>query len=243
MAHDYGPPKYAQVITELRRRIESGEYPAGSLLPSEHQLVGEFEVSRPTIVRALAALRQEGWIDTQQGKGSFVRGRPALAGAERTRPAHDVLELPETDLTGELVQAGVKLAPPHIRALLGLEPGARAFLRQRLLSDNGEPAELASVWMSLDMAAGTDLASPDLLAQSIRQHLQARKKIRFDHAVECITARHPTGEEAELLGIASGAPVLSVTVTAYDATGRPLQVSDLVLPGQRHELRDAYPFT
>ena len=38
-------------------------------------------------------------------------------------------------------------------------------------------------------------------------------------------------------------PVLSVIVTAYDATGRPIQVSDLVLPGQRHEIRDAYPFT
>ena len=37
--------------------------------------------------------------------------------------------------------------------------------------------------------------------------------------------------------------MLSVIVTAYDATGRPIQVSDLVLPGERHELRDAYPFT
>jgi GntR family transcriptional regulator len=243
MAQDYGPPKYAQVITELQRRIESGEYPAGSLLPSEHQLVSEFEVSRPTIVRALSVLRQEGWIDTQQGKGSFVRGRPALAGAERTRPAHNLLELPEADLIGELVQAGVKLAPPHIRALLELEPGARAFLRQRLLSDSGEPAELASSWMSLELAAGTDLASPDLLTQSIRQHLQTRKKVRFDHAVECITARRPTGEEAELLRLGDSAPVLSVVVTAYDAGGHPLQVSDLVLPGERHELRDAYPFS
>ena len=46
-----------------------------------------------------------------------------------------------------------------------------------------------------------------------------------------------------LLRVAPDAPVLSVIVTAYDATARPIQVSDLVLPGQRHELRDAYPFT
>jgi len=45
------------------------------------------------------------------------------------------------------------------------------------------------------------------------------------------------------LRVAADAPVLSVIVTAYDATGRPIQVSDLVLPGERHELRDAYPFT
>jgi DNA-binding GntR family transcriptional regulator len=242
MTYEYAPPKYAQVVSEIKRRIERGEYPPGSLLPSEHQLVASFEVSRPTIVKALSALRQDGWIDTQQGKGSFVRGRPALADAERTRPAHDLLELPETDLSGELVQAGVKLAPAHVTTLLDLKPGSRAFVRQRLLSEDDEPVELASAWLSLDLAAGTDLASPDPLGESLRHHLQARKKVRLDHAIEQITARHPSGEEAALLRVSPDAPVLNVIVTAYDATGRPLQVSDLVLPGQRHELRDAYPF-
>jgi DNA-binding GntR family transcriptional regulator len=236
-------PKYAQVVSEIKKRIERGVYPPGSLLPSEHQLVAEFGVSRPTIVKSLGTLRQGGWIDTQQGKGSFVRGRPALADAVRSRPADGVLETAETELSGELVQAGVKLAPPHVTTLLGLEPGARAFVRQLLLSEDGEPAELASAWLPLEVAAGTDLASADLLGESMRQHLQARKKIRLDHAVEQITARHPSGEEAALLRIPADAPVLSVIVTAYDATGRPVQVNDLVLPGQRHELRDAYPLT
>jgi GntR family transcriptional regulator len=243
MGFDYAPPKYAQVVAEIKRRIETGEYLPGSLLPSEHQLVADFGVSRPTIVKSLSALRQEGWIDTQQGRGSFVRGRPALDGAERTRPGGDVLELPETELSGDLVQAGVKAAPPHVIALLGLEPGAKAFLRQRVLSHDGEPVELASVWLPLDLAAGTDLASPDLLNESIRHHLRARKRVRFDHAVERITARHPTGEESALLQLSGDAPVLGVIVAVYDATKTPLQVVDLVLPGERHELHDAYPFT
>ena len=93
MSFDYAPPKYAQVVAEIQRRIESGEYAPGALLPSEHQLVSDFGVSRPTIVKALSSLRQDGWIDTQQGKGSFVRGRPALADAERTRPAYEVMGL------------------------------------------------------------------------------------------------------------------------------------------------------
>jgi DNA-binding GntR family transcriptional regulator len=243
MGFEYAPPKYAQVVTEIKRRIEAGDYLPGTLLPSEHQLVEGFGVSRPTIVKSLAVLRQEGWIDTQQGKGSFVRGQPALAGSERTRPAHDVLELPETELAGELVQAGVKTTPLHVSTLLGLPDGAKAFLRQRVLSGDGRPVELASVWLSLDLAAGTDLASPDLLNESMRHHLRTRKKVRFDHATEQITARQPTGEESALLQVTPDTPVLSVIVTVYDATKAPLQVTDLVLPGERHELRDAYPFT
>jgi DNA-binding GntR family transcriptional regulator len=242
MGFDYAPPKYAQVVAEIQKRIEHGDYPAGSLLPSEHQLVAEFGVSRPTIVKALSSLRQDGWIDTQQGKGSFVRGRPALAGAERTRPADDTLGLPETALSGELVQAGVKLAPAYVSTLLGLASGAKAFLRQRLLSDDGEPVELVSMWLSLDLASGTELASPELLGESIRHHLQAKKRVRLDHAVERISARQPTGEEAGLLHLGADSPVLNVIVTAYDAAAKPLLVTDLVLPADRHEIHDAYPF-
>jgi len=141
------------------------------------------------------------------------------------------------------VQAGVKLAPAYVTALLGLEAGAKAFLRQRLLSEEGgEPVELASLWLPLEVAAGTDLASPDLLGESVRRHLQVKKKLRLDHAVERISARKPVGEEASLLGVAPDAPVLNVIVTAYDAAGKPVQVTDIVLPGDRHEIHDAYPF-
>jgi len=243
MSFEYAPPKYAQVVGEIKRRIESGEYPAGSLLPSEKQLGDAFDVSRPTIVKSLSVLRQDGWINTEQGKGSFVRGRPALAGAERTRPAQNVLEVAETILSGKLTQAGVKLAPAYVTTLLGLEPGSRAFLRQRLFAEDGGPVELASLWLPLDLASGTDLASPELLGESIRQHLQARKKVRLDHAVERISARKPTGEEAGLLEVAADAAVLNVIVTAYDAEAKPVHVTDIVLPGDRHEIHDAYPFT
>jgi len=40
-------------------------------------LTGEFHISGPTVVRALRMLRQDGWIETPKGKGSFVRGHPA----------------------------------------------------------------------------------------------------------------------------------------------------------------------
>ena len=73
--------------------------------------------------------------------------------------------------------------------LLGLEPGTKAFLRQLLLGEDGGPVELASMWLPMELASGTGLASPELLDESIRHHLQVRKKVRFDHAVERISAR------------------------------------------------------
>ena len=126
-------------------------------------------------------------------------------------------------------------------ALLGLEAGAKAFLRQRLLSEEtATPAELASIWLPLELAAGTDLASPDLLrvdppssrrvksCGSTTPSSGYRRGSRPGKKRRCSMWRPTTGAER--------------IVTAYDATARPVQVTDLVLPGDRHEIHDAYPF-
>ena len=79
MPFDYAPPKYAQVVAEIKRRIERGDYAPGTLLPSEHQLVEEFGVSRPTIVKSPSALRQDG-LDRDAAGPGVVRAGQARAG-------------------------------------------------------------------------------------------------------------------------------------------------------------------
>ena len=244
MGFDYAPPKYAQVVAEIKRRIERGEYPPGSLLPSEHQLVTDFGVSRPTIVKSLSALRQDGWIDTQQGKGSFVRGRPALAGAERTRPAENVLELPEAELVRR-AGAGGRQARARLR-----DQRCSAWSREpRRSCGNGCSARMASrsswppcgcrwswppapAWPPRNCwtrASGT-ISRPARRSASITPWNGSRPASRPARKPRCCRSRPDS-------------PVLNVIVTAYDATARPLQVVDIVLPGDRHEIHDAYPFT
>ena len=181
MAYEYTPPKYAQVIDELRRRIESGEYPPGSLLPSEHQLTEEFQIARPTVVRALRVLRQDGWIETQQGKGSFVRGRPALAGLESARHGETELDRDETREAGEPVETAIVNPPARIAALLDAPSDEPMLCRRRLVRQDGEPSEVVTWWIPAALAEGTDLASPEPLTGGIRPHLARRKGVRIDH--------------------------------------------------------------
>ncbi|WP_189132607.1 GntR family transcriptional regulator [Wenjunlia tyrosinilytica] len=63
----------------------TGEHPPGSLLPSEAQLIERYKVSRPTVRKAVEALRTHGLIDVIHGKGSFVRGTPASPAATLAR--------------------------------------------------------------------------------------------------------------------------------------------------------------
>ncbi|GAA4620451.1 hypothetical protein GCM10023196_004490 [Actinoallomurus vinaceus] len=65
---------YAQIAEVLRQRISSGDLAPGSLMPSEAALCDEFAVVRNTVRRALAALEDDGLVETLPGKGRVVRG-------------------------------------------------------------------------------------------------------------------------------------------------------------------------
>ena len=198
MPYEYTPPKYAQVIAELQRRIESGEYPPGSLMPSEHQLSAEFGTARPTVVRALRVLRQEGWIETQQGKGSFVRGRPALAEVTVARRGQGELDRDEAREGGELVSVGLAVAPAADRCAAGLAEGPGTGVPQaarppgRRNPPRWSPGGSRPSW---PRAPTWPRADP--LRGGIRAYLARRKGVRVDHVVEQVTARHPSAARGQ----------------------------------------------
>jgi len=240
---DDGSRKYERVVRALMARIEDGTYRPGNLLPSQHELVREFGVSRPTVIEALRILRQQGWIETQPARGSFVRGRVPLTTDETGHAGQRMLDRAESVVSAELLQAGIVVAPQRVATLLDLPSGSKAFVRQYVLNDDDGPFELVSAWFPLDLVAGTELASPEPLREGLRRHLQQRKGVRLDHAVERVIARAATSDEANALKIAAGSPVLNLLVTGHDASGKARQLSDGVLPGDRHELRDVYPLS
>jgi GntR family transcriptional regulator, arabinose operon transcriptional repressor len=81
---DPEPPAHRRISGEIAARIQSGQYPTGAKLPSEPRLADEFGVSRGTLRQALASLRLGGYLDSVQGRGTFVRGpRPRVLESRR----------------------------------------------------------------------------------------------------------------------------------------------------------------
>jgi DNA-binding FadR family transcriptional regulator len=67
----------AQVIRDLAARIDAGELPGGTQLPTERELMQAYGVSRTVVREATSSLRASGRIATQQGRGAFVLAAPA----------------------------------------------------------------------------------------------------------------------------------------------------------------------
>ncbi|MFJ3667639.1 GntR family transcriptional regulator [Streptomyces sp. NPDC090106] len=239
MAYEVEPPKYVRLAQTIQRRIEDGTYAPGTRVPSENQLVQSFGMSRPTVVRALELLKRDGWLESRQGFGTIVRGRPAVV-AEKDRRGREALERDETMTSGRLLDVGEESVPAWVASALGLPKQAKALVRRFLVEEDGEPVELVTSYFPADLVDGTQLAVDEPLIGSGREHLEARKKVRFDHVTERVSARLPDAEIAQLLDLPDGVPVLSVLVIACDASGRALQVSDVLLPADRQELEDTY---
>jgi GntR family transcriptional regulator len=239
MAYEVEAPKYVRLAQTIQRRIEDGTYAPGTRVPSENQLVQSFGMSRPTVVRALELLKRDGWLESRQGYGTIVRGRPAVV-EQKDRRGSEALARDESQSSGRLVEVGHVPVPARVASALGLPKRAEVLMRRFLVVEDGEPVELISSYFPASLVEGTELESAGALSGSTRAHLEARKKVRFDHVTERVSARLPAPVEAELLDVPDGVPVLSVLVVACDASGQALQVSDVLLPADRQELEDTY---
>lgn len=232
-------PKYVQIVETLRRRITDGTYPVGSKLPSESELVREFGVSRPTVVRALQEMALLGEIEREHGRGSFVKAPPESR--EERRPAPAVLDRHETEVPLTVVQVGPQAAPARVAARLGLAEGARVHLRRSLGVFDGTPSELVTVWAPVDVAKAAGLEQEGPLTVPLRRLLTAGTGERLTRVTELLTARRATEQETELLQLAPDEPVLGVLASVIDATGRTVVVVEVTLPGFLHDLEDTYP--
>ncbi|MCD0451945.1 GntR family transcriptional regulator [Actinocorallia sp. API 0066] len=237
---EFEPPKYARVVRGVQSWIKDGAYRPGDVLPSETQLVKQFAVGRTTVVRALQILQQDGWIHREHGRGSYVRGVP-VAVEEARRPALTLIDRPESANGTRVLFVGRARAGATVARHLDVTEGEEVVLRRWVAERDGVPSELASVWVPLSVAEGTNLEDPGPLMVGLRQDVSAFKSMTLSLVRERTSARAASSEEAELLGIEEGAPLL-VLLNAYlaDVTVAPSLLVELVLPGELHELESSY---
>ncbi|MBV1953873.1 FadR family transcriptional regulator [Streptomyces sp. BV333] len=98
-----------QVIAELRQQITSGEWPVGSRIPTEPELVERLGVARNTVREAVRALAHNGLLDIRQGSGTYVVAASELAGVMHRRFA-DADPRHIAELRAALESTGAELA-------------------------------------------------------------------------------------------------------------------------------------
>ena len=211
-----------QVTAAIRRQIDSGELPPGSMLPPEITLARQLGVSRHTMRAGLDALVREGLLVRQRGKGTVV-ARPriqqslsrfySLAHEMRARGEHLTTQV----LARGRLSAADELAHSASSTLHVEHAGDIGYvLRLRLL--NGEPLMLETLtfqaerypWLLSVPTVGEDAA-----AQPFYDELVRRGEAGVTRARETFQPVAATGYEARLLQVPPGTPVFQVDRTSY----------------------------
>jgi DNA-binding FadR family transcriptional regulator len=126
-------PLSERIATQLRARIADGEFPIGSLLPTEVELAADFDVSRGCVREAVRSLVHAGMLGARAGYGTFVVATSDLAPALARRLEHDrVVDVFEVRLL--LEREGARLAASRAT------PEQVAALREALNERSTAPA-------------------------------------------------------------------------------------------------------
>jgi GntR family transcriptional regulator len=240
-----------RIVDDLRGEIVAGGLAPGGRLPSEHELALRYGTSRPTVRRAIARLKAEGLVVTEQGRGAFVRPEPhvrlLLTGASYRKhrglglPGFNAQALEQGQAPGQLLrEVAVIGAPGEVALRLDVDEGAAVVVRRRLFVVNGQPVAFCDSYYPADLAAGTALAEPGKIRGGAHAAIEdpagpIRRTVA--RSVDELVARMPTHEEASGLQIPPGVPVVRILRTVYDTEGRPLEVQDTLAAADRHAFR------
>ena len=220
-------PRYIQLATLFRRRIDSSQWPVGSQIPTIEQLVKEFGVARATIRQALGMLEADGLVSRFRAKGTFVNRR----GTEQLW--HDVL----TDWRGLLnSRAGAEievLEDGEVRTLPGRmhdigEPApAYRRLRRRHIRE-GQAYLVAEVFIDAEAASAIP---PGAFTTTTAMRLTSFLPGTVATAQQTVTIGTADLETAGLLDIPLNAPVCLVDRSVVYQPNRLVLVSKGIYRG------------
>ena len=247
-------PLYRWIAGDLRRKIRDGTLPAGTRL-TQDAVAAEYGTSVTTVRGAFAQLANEGLVDQKTGRhagGTYVRDRitwtyhASRAGKVVGQHSESDLYITEVRAQGgdpsQRLEVSTLRLDAQIAERLGVPEGERGVLRRAIRSINGVPSSLAdSYFPSVMVGRVPELAQPEDVKPGTTRLLAARGYSLIAYRDE-ITVRIPTPEEAELLDLGKGTPVLIETRTGYTVDG-PVRVTVSTYAGDRirliHTIGDA----
>ena len=218
-------PKYLRIYAELRDRITSGRWPAGSSLPPQRDLAREFGVSIMTLRQALQLLTDEGLVAARHGSGTYVAARYEYDLGHLRSFAAD-LAGQGAEISTRLLATEIITPPEQVGARLG-GPGQVLRLRRlRLAGDR--PLIVQTSYLPLPLAAALD---PAELARRGLYTVLAGHGLAVTRAAETISPGALGTLEAGYLGRPAGSPALLSHRVSFTAAGLAVVDDHAVLPG------------
>jgi DNA-binding GntR family transcriptional regulator len=223
-------PLHHQIKVAVLEGVEQGWLEPGAQLPRERELAQTLGVSLAPVRQAMADLTREGYVDRIRGRGSFVRDRKLVEKIQILGSFHQSVSRHGLNVDVKVLSSDVT-GPPHVvDAALTLR-GRDGWCLRRLASIDGEPLALLTAWLPPRYARG--VSDQDLGTGSLYEALGRIHGVEMTAADNFVEVDRAGLEQAELLGLAPGSPVLRVIGVTRDQRDQPVEYSDVLYRPER----------
>jgi GntR family transcriptional regulator len=230
-------PLYQQIKGLILQSLQLGEWKPGEAIPSEMELATRFRVSQGTVRKAIDELAAENLVVRRQGKGTFV----ATHSEQHVR--YRFLKLvPDSGDEGPaqriILDCRRARAPAEVARALALRTGDSVVQVRRVLSFGGVPTILEDMWLP-----GTTFRG--ITAEQLESHqgptyalFELEFGVRMVRAEEKIRAVAADAQQAQLLALEPGAPLLSVERLSYTYNDVPMELRRGLYRTDTHHYRN-----
>ena len=233
-------PLYQQIKVLILNSLQAGEWKPGELIPSEIDLAGRFRVSQGTVRKAIDELAAENLLIRRQGKGTFVATHSAQQVQYRfLRLMPDNGDLgTEGPAERQIVECKHMRAPADIARALALSTGDAVLQLHRVLAFQGTPTIVEEVWLPGDTFKGLTAERLDAYGGPMYALFETEFGVHMVRAEEKIRAVAADEASARLLGLAQGAPLLSVERIAFTYNDVPMEMRRGLYRTDTHHYRN-----
>jgi GntR family transcriptional regulator len=223
-------PLHHQIKIAVLEGVEQGWLPPGAQLPRERELAEALGVSLAPVRQAMADLTKEGYVERTRGKGTYIRDRKLVEKIQILGSFHESVSRQGLNATVKVLSSDLADPPPVVAAALALR-GQQAWCLRRLAALDGDPLALLTAWLPPRYARG--VSDRDLGTGSLYEALAQVHGVEMTSADNIVEVDRAGLEQAELLGLAPGSPVLRVIGITRNQRDRPVEYSDVLYRPER----------
>ncbi|MER7762362.1 GntR family transcriptional regulator [Streptomyces sp. NPDC097619] len=219
-----GTARYLEIADSIRGAIRSGIYPVGGRLPSESELTARWSASRGTVRQAVAQLVTEGLVGSRQGTRRIVLRQERRHGFEELNSFAQWARGLGLEVGSRMLARARRAATAEEAQRLGVPEGSEVLHVLRLRSLGGEPAMVERTAYAAWAAPAVEALAEDCV--SIMDSLAREAGIVAQYGEHLIDAVAAGSEDARMLGVRRGSPLLRQRHLTSDQDGRPIEWTD-----------------
>ena len=224
-------PLYLQIAEGLLDQIETGQLAPGDRLPPERELSDMLGVTRMTLRRALGMLEAQGLLERRQGDGTYIAQPKIERQADQLVPFTSGMKRRGLVPGARLVSLEQRPVEASLARELRLATGAPVYAIHRLRLINRQPVMLERLVLPAERFPR--LERFDLAKRSLYEIMETEYGVIVQRARQSLEPVAATPYEAELLGVAPGAPLMLERRTAFDQQDQPVEVGRDLYRGDR----------